>query len=647
MQPFLLTYPEGCGKMEDMGKLLDRINSPDDLKDLTISQLQFLTEEIREFIIETVAATGGHLASSLGVVELTIALHYLFDSPTDKTIWDVGHQSYVHKLLTGRRDKFHTLRQSGGISGFPKRNESEHDCFGTGHASTSISAALGMACARDLQHKDYKVIAVIGDGSLSGGMAFEALNHIGHLKKDILVILNSNEMSISPSVGALSSYLNRLLTMPAYNRIREDFDYLLSKVPKLGERMKDLAKRLEEGVKNLLVPGAFFEELGLRYFGPFDGHNLPLLVETMGKIKAMKGPRLIHVVTKKGKGYPLAEENPGWFHGASPFEVKTGKPIKISPRPTYSEIFGETICELAREDKRIVAITAAMCDGTGLTYFAHEFKERLFDVGIAEEHAVTLASGMACQGLRPVVAVYSTFLQRAYDQIVHDVCLQNLPVIFAIDRGGLVGEDGPTHHGLFDLSYLRHLPNMILMAPRNGAELKAMLRKAVKLSSPVAIRYPRGQIDEEETGKLLEIELGKAEVLRKGGDGAIIACGTMAKEAVSAFHLLSKEGIKVTVVNARFVKPLDEELILDLAKETGIIVTCEENVRAGGFGSAVSELLADKGINCPVTSIGIKDEFVSQGKIAELKEEHGLTALRIAKALKELRRRDEESRNNP
>lgn len=617
-----------------MAHVLDRVNSPDDLKGLTMDELIQLAKELRQRIIEVIAKNGGHLASNLGVVELTIALHYVLDLPQDIIIWDVGHQCYVHKLLTGRKEFFHTLRKDGGLAGFPKREESAYDSFNTGHASTSISVALGMALARDLKGGDGEVVAVVGDGALSGGMAFEALNHAGHLKKDLLVILNTNEMSISPSVGALSGYLNRLITMPVYNRARHDIETILKRVPKVGTRMLTLKKRVEEAVKHLLVPGALFEELGFRYFGPIDGHNLSSLIGTIERVKGMDEPRLIHVVTKKGKGYLPAEENPSWFHGSSPFDPATGKPIPSSGPPTFSQTLGKIMVELGGQDERIVAITAAMADGTGLVAFKEAYPERFFDVGIAEQHAVTLAAGMAAKGLKPVVAIYSTFLQRAYDQILHDVCLGKLGVILAIDRAGLVGEDGPTHHGVFDIAYLRHLPHMVIMIPKDEIEFTAMMRLALGLGQPVAIRYPRGRgVGERYEEK--KIEVGKAEMLRCGKDGVILAVGKMVYPTLKAAEEIAAEGVELEVVNARFVKPLDEELILSLVREKGRLVTVEEHVLAGGFGSAVAELLARENMKLPIKSIGLPDRFIEHGAMTALHKRYHLDKDGILQELRE------------
>lgn len=625
-----------------MPKLLDQIDKPADLTHLTLSQLQDLADEVRHFIIHTVSKTGGHLASNLGAVELTIALHYCLNSPRDKIIFDVGHQSYTHKLLTGRKGAFSTLRQLGGLAGFPRREESPHDPFNTGHASTSISAALGMAISRDLKGEDHVVTAVIGDGALSGGMAFEALNHAGHLKNNLLVILNSNEMSISPSVGAMAAYLNRLITMPIYNRLREDAQELLRRIPYLGHQIAALAKRVEDGMKNLVIPGGLFQELGFRYFGPIDGHDLPLLIETLGRIKELKGPIFLHVVTRKGKGYRPAEENPTYFHGSSPFEIKTGKPLDNGKKVTYTKVFAEKLVELAGQDRRIVAISAAMAEGTGLNLFNQRFPDRFFDVGIAEAHAVTLAAGMAAEGMRPVVAVYSTFLQRGYDQICHDICLPNFPVIFALDRAGLVGEDGPTHQGINDIAYLRHLPNIILAAPRDGFELRLMLEAAITWDHPVAIRYPREKIPAEATQIRPAIEPGQAEVLREGDDGVIFALGPMVSKAIEVSRILAEEDISVGVVNARFVKPLDKELILKMGREKRPIITLEDHTLAGGFGSAVLEALAETGVTARVKCLGLPDKFIEHGDVKSLHSRYGLDTEGILKEVRTIYRRDAE-----
>ncbi|MGI6574509.1 MAG: 1-deoxy-D-xylulose-5-phosphate synthase [bacterium] len=622
-----------------MGKLLESINSPEDVRCLSMTQLVQLAEEIRKYIIDIVSQTGGHLAPNLGVVELTLALHTVFNSPHDKIIWDVGHQSYIHKLVTGRREMLPTIRTAGGLSGFPKPEESPHDIFATGHTSTSISAALGLALARDMQGEAYHVCAVIGDGALTAGMAFEALNNAGDLGTNLLVVLNDNEMSIAPNVGAMASYLSRLRSDPAYFRIKEDVEYILRKIPAIGGRVVKTVERLKDSLKYLLVAGMLFEELGFTYLGPIDGHNLPLLKRVLLSAKKIKGPVLLHVLTTKGKGYKPAEDNPDRFHGIGQFDVQTGRAVKNpNAPPSYTEVFGNTLVKLAATDNKIIGITAAMSGGTGMDKLAARFPERCFDVGIAEQHAVTLAAGLATGGLKPVVAIYSTFLQRAYDQIVHDVCMPHLPVVFALDRGGVVGEDGPTHHGVFDLAYLRHIPGMAVMAPANEAELQQMLVTALNHSGPIALRYPRGK---GEGVNLLDnpdpITVGKAEILRRGKDATILALGPMVARACAAAEQLSKEGIDVTVVNARFVKPLDEELIIQEAQLTGKLITVEDHVCQGGFGSAVLELLARKNmLNCQVKLLGYGDHFVEHGNRELLLEKNGLTAAGIGQAVREM-----------
>jgi 1-deoxy-D-xylulose-5-phosphate synthase len=616
--------------------LLEHINSPDDIKRLTTAELKTLTQEIRDVIVNRVSINGGHLSSNLGVIELTIALHYVFNSPKDKIVWDVGHQTYTHKLLTGRLDKFPTIRKYRGISGFPKRDESEHDIFGTGHSSTSISAAMGILEGRDKRKEDYKVIAVIGDGALTGGVAFEGLNNAGHLKKDFIVILNDNEMSISPNVGALHSYLNRILTGERYQRFRRDTKTFLEGIPKLGETASKIAHKMEEMLKMLFLPGIIFEELGFNYIGPIDGHNIELLIRTLKSIKSSTSPVLVHVITKKGKGYEYSEKYPSLFHGIGPFEPDTGEPIKGS-RQTYSEIFGETLTELAGRDYRIVAITAAMKEGTGLEKFADEFPERFYDVGIAEQHAVTFAAGLAVQGVKPVIAVYSTFLQRAYDQVVHDVCLQNLHVVFAIDRAGIAGEDGPTHQGVFDISYLRHIPNIVIMEPKDEKELKFMLELALMQNGPVALRYPRGKIQEAASHEepSVTFKIGEAEVVKEGKDVAVIALGSTVHPALAAARKLEKEGITTMVVNARFVKPLDRNLISSIASEIPRIITIEENALQGGFGSAVLEFLNE--IEMPygkIRRLGIPDGFIEQGQQSELRKKYGIDEDGICQAVR-------------
>lgn len=615
-----------------MSSILENLASPADLKGLSLAELESLAGEIRETIIDTVAANGGHLASSLGVVELTIALHRVFDSPRDKIVWDVGHQAYAHKLLTGRRGRFATLRKLGGISGFPKRDESPHDCFDVGHSSTSISAALGMAAARDVLGGREKVVAVIGDGSLTAGLAFEGVNQAGHLKKDLIVILNDNEMSISPNVGALSSFLNRKMTSDLFVRFKRETEQLLSNVPRFGRDLLNIARRAEESLKGFLTPGMLFEAFGFDYVGPLDGHRLPELIETLQNVSRLTGPVLVHVVTRKGKGYLPAEANPSLFHGVGPFDRQSGKVrAEKGGADSYTAVFGRTLVELAESDRRVVAITAAMAEGTGLKEFAARFPDRFFDVGIAEQHAVTFAAGLACQGLRPTVAVYSTFLQRGYDNVLHDVCLQNLPVSFALDRGGLVGADGPTHHGVFDFSYLRHIPNLTIMAPRDEVELRRAMATALVADGPLAYRYPRGN----GLGLALDspcepVPLGQGEKLRDGTDGVIFAAGTTVAAALAAAERLAAEGTRLAVVDPRFLKPLDRELITGEARRCALVITVEENVLAGGFGSAVLELLAEEGISCRVLRLGLPDAFVEQGSQNELHARYGLDADGIA-----------------
>ncbi|RNC68378.1 MAG: 1-deoxy-D-xylulose-5-phosphate synthase [Desulfuromonadales bacterium] len=616
-----------------MYRLLDTIASPTDLKAIPKEELPLLAEEVRRFLLETVSQTGGHLASNLGAVELSIALHYSFDSPADKLIWDVGHQAYTHKILTGRRDSFHTQRQYKGISGFPKRSESPHDPFGAGHSSTSISAGLGMALARELRNGDNKVIAVIGDGSLTGGIAFEALNQAGHLKKNLIVILNDNEMSISKNVGAFSSFVSRKMNGSDFRKLKKEMQGLLEHIPAIGKDILQFARRAENSLKGFLTPGMLFEALGFDYIGPIPGHDLPQLLEVMENLKDIEGPVLVHVMTTKGKGYQPAEENPDVFHGVGPFDVATGKPAAAKGgAASYTAIFGDALVKLAEEDEKIVAITAAMPDGTGLTPFAKRFPERFFDVGIAEQHGLTFAAGLAAEGFRPVAAIYSTFMQRAYDQIFHDICLQKLPVTLALDRGGLVGDDGPTHNGTFDLSYLRHLPEMTLMAPKDENELRHMLKTAVYADRPMAMRYPRGAgyglpLDQD----LHAIEIGRGELLAMGDDLTIVAIGSTVYPALEAAKLLEAKGIKATVVNARFVKPLDRDLILGTARQTGCVVTVEENALQGGFGSAVLELLSDEGLtDVRVKRIGIPDRYIEQGPQSQLRADLGLDATGIA-----------------
>ncbi len=609
-----------------MTRLIDGINNPADLRKLPVEALPKVAEEIREEILKVVSRSGGHLASSLGAVELAIAAHYAFNTPKDILLWDVGHQAYPHKVLTGRLKGFPTLRRLGGLSGFLNKDESpEYDVFTCGHSSTSISNALGLVMARDLNGETNKVAAIIGDASLAGGMAFEALNHAGHIGKDIVVILNDNERSISKSVGALSRYLNRIIAAPAYNKIRLDVERLVKRIPRFGFRAYRAARKLEEGLKNLLIPGMFFEEMGFRYFGPIDGHNIKELVVTFRKLMNLREPILIHVITKKGKGCKFAEDDPAAFHGTGPFDPENGKKAVAEAGMTFTQAFGDKIAELAGKNPKIVGITAAMLDGTGFGKFAATFPERFFDVGIAEEHAIGFAAGIARGGFRPIVSIYSTFLQRGYDQIIHDVCLQNLPVVFCLDRAGLVGEDGPTHHGLFDIAYLRNLPNLTLMAPSSPAELKAMLEFALTINAPVAIRYPRGTALPS-IESVSPIRLGKSEVLEKGQDLAIIALGSMIEVAMKISALLAKKHFRAMVVNARFIKPLDEELLSDICADIKRIVTIEEGVLDGGFGSSVLEFIEKTSIKgVKVRRIGLPARFIEHGKRDELFLKYNLT----------------------
>ena len=605
--------------------LLERIRSSSDLKALPAEQLEAVARELREFLVETVSATGGHLAPSLGVVELTIALHRVFDTPRDRIIWDVGHQAYGHKILTGRRERFGTLRQLGGISGFPRRDESDYDPFGTAHGSTSISAALGMAAARDLVGDDYRVIAVIGDGALTGGLAYEGLNNAGDLKKNLLVILNDNDFSISPNVGGIAKYLTRITSGPLYRQAEKEVWQLLGKVP-LGKKARGAAGKMKESLKNLVVPNLFFEELGFKYFGPFDGHDLPGLIALLEDLKQIPGPVFLHLRTVKGKGYAPAEQDACKFHGLGKFDKVTGAAEK-STGSTYTHVFAQSVIDEAEANPHVVAITAAMPDNTGLTAFQARFPERFFDVGMAEQHAVCFAAGMATAGAVPVAAIYSTFLQRAYDQIVHDVMLQKLHVVLAVDRAGLVGEDGASHHGVFDIAYLRSLPDLVLMAPRDENELRSMMKTAVAWGKgPIAVRYPRAPVEgvAPEPARLLEI--GKGQLLRDGADVTIVALGTMVLPAVAAAERLERDGIRAAVFDARFVQPLDAEAIAALATRTGRIVTVEEAVLAGGFGSAVLEALAARGLAVPALRLGVPDTLVPHGTRSQLLARLGLNA---------------------
>ena len=598
--------------------LLEQIDTPLELRQLSETRLPVLAHELREFLIQTVARTGGHFSANLGAVELTIALHYVFNTPDDRLVWDVGHQTYPHKILTGRRARMGSLRRKNGIAGFPKRGESPYDAFGVGHSSTSLSAALGMALAAERAGSDRQVVAVIGDGAMTAGMAFEALNHAGHLKSDLLVVLNDNEMSISPNVGALSAHLTQLLSSRLFSTVREGGKKVLSHVPP----MLEVARRAEEHVKGLLIPeGTLFEELGFKYFGPVDGHDLLTLIQTLRNLRALTGPRLLHVVTRKGKGYQRAEEEPVGYHGVGAFDPACGlKPAKPGGGPTYTQVFGEWLCDMAAQDERLIGITPAMREGSGMVEFAEQFPDRYFDVAIAEQHAVTFAAGLACDGLKPVVAIYSTFLQRAYDQLIHDVALQNLPVLFAIDRSGLVGPDGPTHAGSFDYSFLRCIPNLVLMAPADENECRQMLYTGFQLNQPAAVRYPRGQGPGMKVEREMQaLPIGKAELRRRGRDLALLAFGGMVAVAEAV-----AERLDATVVNMRFIKPLDEALIVQLAAEHRVLATLEENVVAGGAGGAVNECLAARGISIPVRHLGLPDRFVEQGERGELLAECGL-----------------------
>lgn len=616
-------------------KLLQKVNEPADLKKMTIRELNELACEIRTFLLENVSKTGGHLAPNLGVVELTLALHTVFDSPTDKLIWDVGHQSYVHKILTGRRDRFDTLRQHHGLSGFPKLNESEHDAFQTGHSSTSISAALGLAHARDLLGEKHHVIAVIGDGSMSGGMAFEALNNAGDTGTDVIVVLNDNEMSISQNVGGLAAYLGRLRTDPKYNRLKEDVEEIVKRIPAIGGKVVKSVERVKDAVKSLIVPGMLFEELGFTYLGPVNGHQTDALLSVLRGAKKTRGPVLVHVLTKKGKGFNAAECNPDFYHGIGAFDLNAPpEQGQAGEVPTFTEVFSETLAEAAEADKKIVAITAAMASGTGLDRFARQYPKRFFDVGIAEQHAVTFAAGLAMKGFRPIVAIYSTFLQRAYDQVLHDVCIQNLPVLFALDRAGIVGEDGETHNGLFDIAYLRHIPNMSVMVPRDENMLRHTLASGLAHTGPVAIRYPRGKGQGVDPQEPVTLPWGRGQVLRTGRDVTVLAAGPLVYEALEAAEQLEKRGFSVSVIDPVFIKPLDAELIIRAAVSSRYgLVTVEEHVLAGGFGSAVLELLEQNQLaHIPVKRLGVPDRFIEHGAKQLLLKELGLTAENIAAA---------------
>ena len=610
--------------------LLDNINSPEDLRELSEYKLNDLAKEIRQFILESVGETGGHLSSGLGTVELTIALHYVYDTPHDRLIWDVGHQSYPHKILTGRKNQMHTMRKKDGLCGFPKRDESEYDTFGTGHSSTSISAALGMALSAKLQNVNRHVVGVIGDGALTGGMAFEALSHAGALDTDMLVVLNDNDMSISPNVGGLSNYLAKILTGKLYSQVRESSKKVLKSMPTVSE----IARRAEEHVKGMVVPGTLFEELGFNYIGPIDGHDIPMLIATLRSLREFKGPQFLHIVTKKGKGYAPAEENPCAFHGVGPFDHETGLLAKSSDtKPTYTQVFGQWLCDMAKDDEKLVAITPAMREGSGMVEFSEQYPDRYYDVGIAEQHAVTLAAGLACDGIKPIVAIYSTFLQRGYDQFIHDVAIQDLPVLFAIDRAGLVGPDGPTHAGSFDISYLRCIPNIIIMAPSDENECRQMLYTGYQHNGPAAVRYPRGKGPGVNVNPLMKtLPIGKADIRRKGHDIAILAFGPMLSPALEA-----AEALDATVVNMRFIKPMDEQLVIDIAHHHSLVITIEDNAIAGGAGSAVNELLASMSNSPTIINLGLPDKFVEHGERGVLLSDCGLDKNGIIAAVNEIR----------
>lgn len=613
--------------------VLEKINHPNDIKNLDKEELPLLAEEIREFLIRTISEGGGHLASNLGVVELTMAMHLVFDLPEDKMIWDVGHQAYTHKLLTGRRENFASLRKFGGMSGFPKRCESSCDCFDTGHSSTSISAGLGYVAARDLQGEDYSVISVIGDGSLTGGMAYEAMNNAARLKTNFIIVLNDNNMSISENVGGMSEYLGSLRTNDAYQELKQGVTDTLKKIPVYGDRVVQKIKRTKSGIKQLFIPGMLFEEMGLTYLGPVDGHNLDRLIRAFHEARKVNGPVLLHVFTKKGKGYAPAERHPARFHGAEPFDISTGVPLHKRAKANYTDVFATVMRKLGDRQENLVAITAAMPDGTGLKRFKNVFPDRFFDVGIAEQHAVTFAAGLAAGGMLPVVAVYSSFLQRAFDQIVHDVCIQNLHVIFAIDRAGLVGSDGETHQGIFDLSYLSLIPNLCVMAPKNKWELSDMMKFAVSYDGPITLRYPRGEAYDGLMEHRAPVVYGKSELLYDEERIALVAVGSMVKTAHEVRQNLKRKGFECTLINARFVKPLDEGRLLELTKEHKLIVTLEENVLDGGFGEHVSEFYEEIGSDVQVLNIALPDAYVEHGNVEVLKQECGIDAETIEKKI--------------
>ena len=601
--------------------ILDRIQKENDIKNLTEEELNQLCDEIRQFLIESISVTGGHLASNLGVVELTMALHLCFDLPKDKIIWDVGHQSYTHKILTGRKEGFSSLRQYGGLSGFPKANESETDCFNTGHSSTSISAGLGLAAAREITGEDYHVVSVIGDGSLTGGMAYEALNNASQINKNFIIVLNDNNMSISENVGGMSTYLANFRTADAYRDLKANVMKSLHKIPLCGDKLIQSIRNTKSSIKQLLIPGMLFEEMGIITLGPVDGGNIKELIKIFNEAKRVDGPVLVHVMTQKGAGYEPAEKNPSRFHGAEPFDIATGKPLKKKEKSTYTDVISSVMCQLAERNPKLVAITAAMSDGTGLAKFAKEYPKRFYDVGIAEQHGTTFAAGLAKAGLKPVFAVYSSFLQRAYDQVLHDVCIQNLPVVFAIDRAGLVGSDGETHQGIFDISYLSSIPNMTVMAPKNKWELADMMQYATAFETPIAVRYPRGTAYDGLKEFRAPIQLGKSETLVEGSGVALFALGSMVQTAEKVAKMLEEQGIKATVINARFAIPFDKDKVKELAQNHRLLVTMEENVTSGGFGEHVASYVNENDIDIKVQVIAIPDAYVEHGNVDRLKED--------------------------
>lgn len=616
-----------------MQNILDKVNTPEDLRKLTLEEKEKLAEDLRNFILETVSKTGGHLASNLGIVELTIALHSIFNTPKDKLIWDVGHQSYVHKILTGRKDKMGTLRKLDGLSGFPKISESEYDVFETGHSSTSISAALGIARARDVLNEDYEVIAVIGDGALTGGMAEEAMNDAGSSNSNIIVILNDNEMSISKNVGGISMFLSKLRSKKLYTASNKKIKEITMKIPYLGEKLVNLTRRVKDMLKQFFLPNMYFEDIGFTYLGPVDGHNIEKLESILEKAKELQGPVLVHVITKKGKGYKIAEDNPSKFHGISSFNIETGEKIKKSEKD-YSKAFGETLVKLAEKDERIIAITAAMKDGTGLREFSNKYPKRFFDVGIAEQHALCMAAGMARAGLKPVVAIYSSFLQRGYDQVIHDICMQELPVVIGIDRAGIVGNDGETHQGIFDLSFLSIVPNLTILAPKDFNEFEKMLEFSINYYKPIAIRYPRGGEGKYKFEKCEDIELGKAETIKEGKDITVLAIGKMVSRAMEAVEELENKEIDVEVINSRFLNPLDKEKILESINKTKNVIIIEDNVIEGGLGTKMEELIVEEDIKeVKCVKIAYPVDFIKQGSVDEIEKRYGLDKKSIAKKI--------------